>query len=432
MNTKMPNALPKKIVIVGGGAAGIELATRLGNKKNNIEVTLIDKAKTHIWKPLLHEVATGALNTNDDEVNYLYHGHKNGYKYEFGHVTKIDRAAKTVHIAPIYGEYFGELVGERCVHFDTLIISVGAESNDFGTPGVKEYAMQLNDFHQAEMLRKKILEIVYSAGEKCEEEQSVKIAIVGGGATGVELAAELVHCISEANLIGSKLCPDNFTVTLIEASARILPSAPESLSNYALQELNKRRVLVKTSCAVNLVDAEGLSLKSGERIDADLVVWAAGVKAPAWLANSIGVKTNKINQIIVNAQLKSVDDDFIYAIGDCASFVDDDNKPLPATAQVAHQQAKWLSENLLSGKKSKFIFKPQGVMVSLGHTKAVGSLMAVVGPKRSYHVEGRVAKLVYISLYRIHQCIVHGITKAALLSIGDRLRGVVRPKMKFH
>lgn len=429
-----------RIVIVGGGAGGLELATRLGRKLGRAglaKITLVDRSPTHIWKPLLHEVATGALNTGEDEVNYFAHGYRNGYEFEFGCMQSLDRKRHIITLAAVYSEAGELLSGPRHIAYDKLVLAVGARSNDFGTPGVDQYAMQLNTPDDAEQLRKRILELAFSIGMDKAMERNFNIAIVGGGATGVELAAELYYTMNEMHQYGSRLAPERVKISVIEGADRILLAAPPALSRYAEDELSQRGIRVLTNSRVAEVNEEGVRLSDQSVLPADITVWAAGVKAPDWLAQLDGLTVNKLNQLMVTPALQCVDEPHIFAIGDCAAVPDGaSGKFLPATAQAAHQQAKWLATTLIDLEKgqssSPFVFKPQGMMVSLGKHTAVGSLAAVIGPKRNYQVEGRGAKLIYASLYRMHQAVVHGWLMAVLLYCGDKLRGVARPSLKLH
>jgi len=286
----------------------------------------------------------------------------------------------------------------------------------------------------AERLRHRLLELAFRCSSG--QQPGLDIAIVGGGATGVELAAELNHTVREMHVYGARLQPAQVHISVIEGAERILAAAPPSLSAYAEEQLAARHVRVLTRSRVAAVTADGVQLQDGSTVAADMTVWAAGVKAPAWLAQLDGLAVNGLNQLQVDAQLRCVADENIVAMGDCAACPGPDGRPLPATAQVAHQQAQWLAGALQAWLQQQaaadFAFKPQGMMVSLGKHTAVGSLAAIVGPKRDYYVEGRGAKLIYASLYRMHQAAVHGWWLAGLLWIGDRLRRVARPALKLH
>ncbi|WP_051534413.1 NAD(P)/FAD-dependent oxidoreductase [Deefgea rivuli] len=428
-----------RIVVVGGGAGGLELATKLGRTlgaAKRAKVILVDGSATHIWKPLLHEVATGALNTGEDEVNYFGHAWRNSYQFEFGWMAGVDRERKVIQIAAVKDESGKEIVAPREVAYDTLVLALGAIANDFGTAGAQEHCMFLNNPVDAEQLRKKILSLSFAVGISGNAVRKLNIGIVGGGPTGVELAAEIDHTIREMHIYGAELSPAQLEITIIEGMPRILAGAPESLSEYATESLAKRGILVATNSRVTEVKDNGFVLADGRCIESDIRVWVAGVKAADWLT-TLGLQTNRLNQIEVTSTLQTLSDKNIYALGDCAACSpNDDGVLLPATAQVAHQQAEWLADALqrqLSGSSVQaFVFKPQGMMVSLGKHTAVGSLAAIVGPQRNYYVEGRGAKLIYASLYRMHQAAVHGWILTGLLWIGDKLRRVARPSLKLH
>ncbi|UXY15725.1 FAD-dependent oxidoreductase [Chitiniphilus purpureus] len=428
-----------RIVIVGGGAGGIELATRLGRtlgRAGQAQVVLVDGAATHIWKPLLHEVATGALNTGEDEVNYFAHAWRNGYHFEYGWMTGLDREQRRITLAEVRDEEGSLIVEARSMPYDTLVIAVGAVANDFGTPGAREHCMFLNNPAEAERLRKRILALTFAASTRVNPGTPLRIAIIGAGPTGVELAAEIHHTICEMHHYGANFSPTQLEITLIEASERILAAAPPALADYARAELEKRNIQIFTHRRVSEVAPGQVMLADGTCLAVDVAVWAAGVKGAPWLSG-LGLAVNRHNQIEVNATLQTAADPAIFALGDCASAPDGEGgPPLPATAQVAHQQAAWLAQALadqLAGRKPKpFVFEPQGIMVSLGKHTAVGSLAAIIGPKRDYYVAGRSAKLIYTSLYRIHQATLHGWVRTVLLWIGDKLRRVARPAIKLH
>lgn len=431
------SAIPQ-IVIVGGGAGGLELATRLGHQLGRLglaKIVLVDCSPVHIWKPLLHEVATGALNTGEDEVNYFAHAYHNGYEFEFGRMYQLDTQNRVIRLEAVLDETGQLLAPERSLAYDWLVMAVGAIPNDFGTPGVQQHALFLNSVADADRLRKALFSRTFSASYGGPDAAHLRIGIVGGGATGVELAAEIHHTVCVIHNYGGRLAPKLLNINLVEGADRILSGAPEALSHYATEQLEQRGIQVLTKARVAEVTAQGLKLTDGREVALDICVWAAGVKAPAWLKD-LGLELSPSNQIKVNAYLQSLSDPRVLALGDCCWFGTEDGRSLPATAQVAHQQSSWLAKALalwLQGKQPKaFDFKPQGMMVSLGKHTAVGSLASVVGPKREYYVEGHGAKLIYMSLYRMHQAAVHGWFRTLFLFIGDKLRRVVRPALKLH
>lgn len=429
----------KKIVIIGGGAGGLELATQLGRKlgrKSKAEVTLVDRNHSHLWKPLLHEVATGSLDEGIDALSYLAHARNHGFHFQLGTLTGIDRQTKQITLAEIRDDRGDILVPQRDLPYDTLVMALGSTSNDFGTPGVKQHAIFLDNPHQARRFHNEMLNLFlkFSAGESGQDK--VNIAIVGGGATGVELSAELHNAVKHLHSYGYKgLDSQALNVTLIEAGERILPVLPPRISAAAHQELTKLGVRVLTNTMVTSASEQGLSTKSGELIAADLMVWAAGIKAPDFMQGIGGLETNRINQLMVKPTLQTTLDDDIYAIGDCASCPRPEGGFVPPRAQSAHQMASQTLENILADIKGKplkpYVYKDHGSLVSLSRFSTVGSLMGNL-MRGSMMIEGRIARAVYISLYRMHQVALHGYFKTALMMLVGSINRVIRPKLKLH
>ncbi|WP_192034699.1 NAD(P)/FAD-dependent oxidoreductase [Halomonas sp. YLGW01] len=432
-------SLPR-IVVVGGGAGGLELVTRLGRKlgkRQRAEIVLVDRNPTHIWKPLLHEVATGVLDSGLDEVSYQGHSKAHGYRFQRGTLSNLDRDAKKLTLAPIIDDD-GETVvlPSRELDYDYLVLSLGSVSNDFGTPGVAEHAHFLDSPHQAEAFRHDMLNtfLRYSDPER-RVHPKLAVGIVGAGATGVELAAELYGASKMLNSYGfTELKSTQLEVHLIEAAPRILPALPERISQAVHKELENLGVNVHVDTKVTCADEEGFMTAEGTRIETDLNVWAAGIKAPAFLSE-LGLSTQRNHQLKVERTLQSIDDPHIFAFGDCASCPQDDGKTVPPRAQAAHQQAGTLFRNLvatLDGKPLKdFTFQDRGSLISLAHFDAVGSLMRGASA-RSLFIEGRLAKVFYASLYRMHQLAIHGTVKTGMTVVVDGLNRFLKPKMKLH
>ena len=429
----------KKIVIVGGGAGGLELATQLGHKlgrSNKAQITLIDRNHSHLWKPLLHEVATGSLDEGIDGLSYLAHAHKHHFNFQLGTLTQLDREKKCIHLAEICDAQGSVLVPERELAYDTLVMALGSTSNDFGTPGVKDNCIFLDNPHQARRFHNEMLNLFlkFSANEGVKEK--VNIAIVGAGATGVELSAELHNAVKQLHSYGYKgLDNQALNVTLVEAGERILPALPARISGAAHQELNKLGVRVLTQTMVTSAEKNGLNTKSGEFIDADLMVWAAGIKAPDFMKDIGGLETNRINQLVVEPTLQTTRDPNIYALGDCASCALPAGGFVPPRAQSAHQMASCVLANILAEMKGKpqkaYVYKDHGSLVSLSRFSTVGSLMGNL-MRGSMMVEGRIARFVYISLYRMHQIALHGYFKTGLMMLVGSINRVIRPRLKLH
>ena len=431
-----------QIVVVGGGAGGLELVRRLGAKygRRNHDIILVEKNRTHVWKPLLHEVAAGSLDANMDEVGYRSHCHKWGYRYFYGTLDGIDRERRRITLAPLLDEDGTELIGRHEIRYDYLVLAVGSVSNDFGTPGVAENCMFLDNRSDADRFRNRLLDHCLRVSRAMtvspDGDARVQLLIVGGGATGVELAAELYNAAGALRFYGLEVFDESrLKVTLLEAGPRILPALPEPLAKAARSELEKLGVSVREGVRITQATPHKLHTAEGEELEGDLMVWAAGVKAPAFLAD-LGLETNRANQIVVRETLQSMTDDRIFAIGDCCSFVPQGaERPIPPRAQAAHQMASLVFANLvrdMAGRPMKgFRYHDHGSLVSLSRFSTVGSLMGnLVGGAMA--VEGRLARLVYTSLYRMHLIAIHGWLKGMALLMVGRVNRIVRPRLKLH
>ena len=224
-------------------------------------------------------------------------------------------------------------------------------------------------------------------------------------------------------------------MTLVEAGPRILPALPERISGSAHQELVKLGVDVRTATMITEATADGLHTKDGELIEADLMVWAAGIKAPDFMKEIAGLETNRINQLVVKETLQTTRDENIFVIGDCAACPQPDGKFVPPRAQSAHQMATQAFKNILAkmngGEMKPYLYHDHGSLVSLSRFSTVGSLMGNL-MRGSMMVEGYIARIVYISLYRMHQVALHGYIKTGLIMLVGRINRVLRPSMKLH
>lgn len=428
-----------KIVVVGGGAGGLELATKLGDslgKKGKAEITLIDRNTTHLWKPLLHEIAVGTMDEGVDAVSYRGHAGAHHFYFRVGTLTDIDRDKREVVLAAMKDEEGVEVLPSTRIAYDYLVMALGSISNDFNTPGIKENCIFLDSPNQAYKFRTRLLNKCLRIQRISGEDNHVRIAIVGGGATGVELSAELHHAVHEIHNYGfSNVTNEHLNVTLIEAGPRLLPALPERISASAHGELAKIGVDVKLNTLITSAGKEGLHTKDGQLIGADLMVWAAGIKVPDFMANISGLGTNRINQLVVNEFLQTSRDPHIFAIGDCAQFTNPDGTRVPPRAQSAHQMASTCYKNLralLDNKPLKvYKYTDHGSLISLASYSTVGSLMGNLN-KGTMFIEGRLARLVYISLYRMHQMAIHGLIKTGLVMLAGRINRWVRPRLKLH
>lgn len=431
------------IVIVGGGAGGLELATKLGRKlgrRKKAAITLVDRARTHIWKPLLHEIAAGSMDTGQHKLAYQAQGHWHGFQFRYGEMIGLDRTRKLAHLAATYDDEGREVTPDRWIPYDTLVVAIGSLTNDFGTPGVKEHAIMLDTPEQAERFNRRLLNACVRAHAQAGpiRPEQLDVTIIGAGATGTELSAELHRTARGVVAFGlDKIDPDkDIKITLVEANDRIVSALPKRISDATAEILRRLKVDIRTGALVTEVNAHGVKLQTGEFIPSELVVWAAGVKGPDVLADLDGLEASRSNQLVVRPTLQTTRDDNVFAFGDCAWLVPDgEQSPVPPRAQAAHQQASHLVRNLqrrLRGDPLQpFRYRDFGSLVSLGGYSTVGSLMGFITGRKML-IEGFVAKLMYRSLYKMHLTALHGFWKVFLDTFAHLLASRTEPEVKLH
>lgn len=434
---------PHKVVIVGGGAGGLELATSLGRrfgKRNQAEITLIDRSPTHLWKPLLHEVASGTLDSNDDELSYPSIAYQSHFRFLLGPMEGIDREKKTVAIGASHDDDGIEFLPARDVAYDTLVIAIGSQSNDFGVDGVAEHCHFLDSRAQADRFHRKLLFALYRANAQQEPLRpgQLHIAVAGAGATGVELIAELHDSLNRAAEYAlNNIDPmRDVKFHLIEAADRVLPHLPERISEKSQRLLEQLDIDIHTGERIVRADADGYYTESGKTISAEIKVWAAGIKAPEVLA-TLGLKTTRLNQLLVRPTLQVEEDDSIFAIGDCAACPMGDAW-VPPRAQAAHQQAELLAKSiaaLLRGDSlPEYEYNDYGSLVNLSQQGTVGTLMGNLMGKFGGRVfiEGMMARFAYWSLYKMHQLAVKGPLRVAATTAADMITHHDNPRLKLH
>lgn len=437
----MTDTTPHHIVIVGGGAGGLELATRLGNKigkRKRIRVTLLDVNLTHIWKPLLHEVAAGTFDSYENQVEYMAQAKTNHFEYRQGRMYKLDREKRLIYVEPTYNNKNEEVIPERQFSYDTLIMSVGSISNDFGIEGVREHCMFLDTNQQAQSFQHSLLETYIHANTQKEEIKpgQLDVVIAGAGATGVELSAQLYKVSRLFTAYGlDQINPAQIKIHIVDAADRILTGLPEKLSAATHRELTKLNINVITGERVIKVDKDHLITHTGRKIPAAIKVWAAGIKAPDFLKTIDGLETNHMNQLVVKQTLQTTNDENIFAMGDCAQCAwPEMNSYVPPRAQSAHQQASLMVKTICARINKKplpeFKYKDYGSLVSLGKYSTVGNLMGNL--TGSVMIEGFFARMMYLSLYKMHQLALFGFYRTMMLSIAYTLRATVDPKIKLH
>jgi NADH:ubiquinone reductase (H+-translocating) len=443
VNAALDDEALRQIVVVGGGAAGLELATRLGDRlgrRGLARITLVDCARTHLWKPMLHSVAAGSLDPGEYEVNYLAQAHWHGFRYRFGELAGLDRTAKQVRLAAMFDDEGRQITPPRSVRYDTLVIAIGSITNDFGTPGVAKHAVQLETPAHAERFNRLLVNACLRAQtqEAPIRAGQLHVAIIGAGATGTELAGELHRTTREVVSYGlDRINPErDIRIMLVEAADRILPGLPKRISEAVQRLLGKLGVEVRSGARVTKVAADGVQLADGSFIPSELVVWTAGVKAPEVLRDLDGLEVNRINQLVVEATLRTTRDPHIFAIGDCAACPRQGQPtPVPPRAQAAHQEAAHMVQQIERQLRGKpllpYTYRDFGSLVSLGNYSTVGNLMGFLFG-RGMFVEGLFARLMYWSLRVMHERTVNGALRTALGLLARGLSRRTGPQVKLH
>ena len=442
MNQLSANDIPK-ITIVGGGAGGLELAVRLGKrlgKKKKACITLVDATPTHLWKPLLHQIAAGTLDSHADELEYYALARKNHFTFRLGRMDGLNREKKEIYLSPTCDEDGEELLPKQAIAYDTLVIALGSQTNDFGTPGARENCIMLDTPVAAQRFHQRLINCCLRAqsGAKGAGEGRFTVTIIGGGATGVELSAELHMTTSILSTYGlANFHPEkDLKIAIVDAAPRLLQMLPERLSDSVARELRTIDIEIHTNEKVVQISKEGVLMASGKFIPSGIVVWAAGIKAPDFIKEIDGLETNRINQLVVQRTLQTSRDPAIYALGDCAACPHQDGKKMvPAAAQAAHQQASMLAKSLvrqLQGKAPlEFSYKDHGTLVSLGDYGTIGSLMGAIA-SGSIFIEGTIAKWMYWSLHKNHQIAVNGLFHTWLSTWAEAFNWARNPRIKLH
>jgi NADH dehydrogenase len=440
--------MTQRVLVVGGGAGGLPLATSLGKRRrfrrrDSVDVTLVDELATHLWKPLLHEVAAGRMDAELHDVDYPALAYQRGFRFQQGRMSGLDRKRRVVRVDAVLDEDGAEVLPPRELGYDMLVIAVGSETNDFGIAGVHQYALSIDTPREAERFHRKLLaaSVRADARRAAGAKAHVDIVIIGAGATGVELAAEIRHTTRAHATYGLEhLDPLNdVRLTILEAAPRILPPLSERVAAAATELLARLRVSVHVGKKVVSVDADGVRTGDGAFHPAHLVVWAAGIRAPAWLATLDGLEVNRANQLVVEPTLQTTRDADVFALGDCAACPRPESGRegaiVPPRAQAAHQQATHMLKVVRARLEGRplpvFRFRDYGSLVSLGELSAVGTLMGrLIGG--SLLVQGLIARAMYASLYKLHQRALHGTLTVVLDTIGRFMRGRVEPRVKLH
>ena len=355
-----------KVVIIGAGFGGLEAAKAL--RRAPAEVVVIDRHNHHCFQPLLYQVATAALSPAD-------------IAWPIRHILRSQRNA-TVLMEKVLGIDAEERLvraesGE--VPYDYLVIAAGAQHSYFSHDEWAAYAPGLKRIEDATTIRRKILTAFERAEltqDNNEQQRLLTFVIVGGGATGVEMAGAIAD-VARQTLAADfrRIDPRRARIILIEAGSRVLPTFPPRLSDYVRKTLERSGVEVRTDTLVTDCDAQGVDLKNG-RIDSETIIWAAGVTAsPA--AQWLGAETDASGRVKVAKDLSAPDNPNIFVIGDTASVLDEQGRPVPGIAPAAKQMGKYVAKVIyarITGSKQPGPFR----YVHFGDLATIGRRAAVV------------------------------------------------------
>lgn len=355
-----------RIVIVGAGFGGVKLAKLFA--KENVNVTLVDRHNFHLFQPLLYQVSTAVLST--DEIAYpvrtFFRENKN-VEFFMAKAQGVDKDRKVL------------LTNHGEIAYDYLILAAGATTNFFGMENVEKYSYGMKTLQEAVHIRNHVLHM-FERANKCEDSEEerrrmLSFVVVGGGPTGVEEAGALTELIAVQKKEYHNLDFDEVSVKLIEATPDVLLMMAPNLRQHTVKVLERKGVDVLLNTQVMDYDGKSLKLKDGTEIPTKTVIWAAGVKAVPFIANC-GSEVDRGGRIIVNEKLQVEGSENVFAIGDCAHFQHGTERPLPTVAPVATQQAKVAYENimkLIRGQKdlATFHYKDLGSMATIGRGEAV-------------------------------------------------------------
>ncbi|MGK0288711.1 MAG: NADH dehydrogenase [bacterium] len=355
----------KRVIIVGGGFAGLNAAKKLGNVKG-LEITLIDQRNHHLFQPLLYQVAMAGLSPAEiaAPIRNLLSKYRNINVIQ-AKVESISLKEKQVHAE------------ETQYSYDYLILACGAQHSYFGNEQWEETAPGLKTLEQATEIRRRVL-TAFEEAEKTKDKnlqkKNLTFIIVGGGPTGVELAGAIGE-MSRYTLTEDfrNIDPKLTRIILVEAGSRILPSFHEKLSSHATRDLEKLGVQVWTSSLVTNIDENGVEI-GNEKIQSATVLWAAGVQATE-INKTLETKVDRQGRVLVEKDLTLKGHPEVFIAGDQANFSHQEGKPLPGIAPVALQQGKFIGENILRELKGKprndFHYFDKGQMATIGKSKAI-------------------------------------------------------------
>ncbi len=376
----------QKLVVLGTGFAAFTLLREID--PDAYDVAVVSPRNHFLFTPLLPSTTVGTIEFRSI-IEPIRHA---GSRITYYHASceSVDVREQRLSCLPIDGEVRFEL------KFDTLVIAVGGVNNTFGIPGVIEHAHFLKEASDARAIRQAVIGCLEGAAmpavSQDELERLLHFVVVGGGPTGVEFAAELHDFLVEDARRAYRGLSDRARITLLEASGTLLNTFDEELARYTRRHFLRQRIDVRTNAPVVRVEARRVLLKDGTEIPFGLLVWSTGI-GPTPLVKSLPLKTDAHTRIIVDDFLRCVDARGVYALGDCAWI---EGHPLPATAQVAQQEGRYLARELNAQAKGRtarpFKYRNLGMLAYIGGRHALADLSHFKG-------RGRLAWIFWRSAY---------------------------------
>ncbi len=394
----MPSLKPK-IVILGMGFAGAHACIQLSKElKNRAQITVVDVNNYHLFKPMLHEFATGSVEPGHiiQPIRQIMKGRK--FSFEYGMVQRVDLSQRLVHLCeecmvchqqlecPIEDFDLGmeDIKGHHgsVLSYDYLILALGGTPNFYGIEGAQEYAFPINSLEDAERIKKHILHAFAIAGKVRDSEkrkQILSFSVVGAGPTGLEFTSELhdwIHGALRSEF--TEIRPEEVKICLVEANRDILPDSPRQVRQLAKKYIMKKRVTLFTQASVTRVGKNFLETKKGF-MHTFTVIWAAGIKGHD-LFKEAGLSVDSFGRVVVGPYLNALGYENVFALGDCSSFrAPEAVRPLPQTGQVAVQEAHYMAKSLstlLEGKPAApFRYRELGSAISTGHYHGLVNLL---------------------------------------------------------
>ena len=396
----------KKIVILGSGFAAVECAKKLENEFGNdpeIELVMIGEDNFLLFTPMLPQVASGMIETR--HIVFPIRTICKKTKFYEGRIKNVDPYGKLV---TLWG------TGDKrsiSIHYDFLVVALGSETNFFGMADVEKNAYTMKTLNDAVMLRNRIIDMLEQAENETNpilRKSFLNFVVVGGGFAGIETAGELMDLLLDARKYYPTIHKEDLKVIVLEAMGEILPGFNKKLADFAKRKLVERGIEIELKKAVTSFDGNEVTIKTLDETPKDSIdqseinsiitktlIWTAGITPVNTIKRSM-FKTEK-GKIIINDFLEVEKFPGVFAIGDCALFVDPiTNRPFPPTAQIAEAQAKMAAKNLISliknSEKEKFVYHSKGQLAIIGKRTGIATFLGM-------NISGFLAWLIWRNVY---------------------------------